>query len=59
MLFRQLFDLESSTYTYLLGDEQTGEAALVDPVLEHVDRDLLFSPGNRKRCPLRSMQSSR
>lgn len=40
MIFRQLFDKESSTYTYLLGDEQCGEAALVDPVLEHVERDL-------------------
>ena len=40
MIFRQLFDKESSTYTYLLGDEQTREAALVDPVVEHVERDL-------------------
>ncbi len=40
MVFRQLFDKESSTYTYLLGDPATGEAALVDPVVEHVDRDL-------------------
>lgn len=40
MIFRQLFDKDSSTYTYLLGDEATGEAALVDPVLEHVERDL-------------------
>lgn len=40
MIFRQLFDKESSTYTYLLGDEATGEAGLVDPVIENVDRDL-------------------
>lgn len=40
MIFRQLFDKESSTYTYLLGDEPSGEAALVDPVVEHVERDL-------------------
>jgi sulfur dioxygenase len=40
MLFRQLFDPESSTYTYLIGDPITGQAALVDPVLEQVDRDL-------------------
>ncbi len=38
MIFRQLFDKESSTYTYLVAD--AGEAALVDPVLEHVERDL-------------------
>ncbi|MBK6690317.1 MAG: MBL fold metallo-hydrolase [Deltaproteobacteria bacterium] len=40
MLFRQLFDLESSTYTYILGDELTREAVIIDPVLENVDRDL-------------------
>lgn len=40
MLFRQLFDLESSTYTYLLADEETREAVLIDPVLEQVERDL-------------------
>ncbi len=40
MIFRQLFDRESSTYTYLLGDEATGEAVLIDPVLELVDRDV-------------------
>jgi sulfur dioxygenase len=40
MLFRQLFDPETSTYTYLIADPQTREAVLVDPVLEQVDRDL-------------------
>jgi len=40
VIFRQLFDKESSTYTYLLGDPATGEAALIDPVIELVDRDL-------------------
>lgn len=39
MLFRQLFDKETSTYTYLIADENTKEAALVDPVLEQVERD--------------------
>lgn len=39
MLFRQLFDHESSTYTYLLADLHQREAILVDPVLEQVDRD--------------------
>jgi sulfur dioxygenase len=39
MLFRQLFDAESSTYTYLIADLATKEAILVDPVLEQVDRD--------------------
>jgi glyoxylase-like metal-dependent hydrolase (beta-lactamase superfamily II) len=40
MLFRQLYDRESSTYTYLLADEVTREALLIDSVLEQVDRDL-------------------
>ena len=40
MLFRQLFEPLSSTYTYLLGCEQTGQAVLIDPVVTTVDRDL-------------------
>ncbi|KAI7806107.1 persulfide dioxygenase ETHE1, mitochondrial [Triplophysa rosa] len=39
-IFRQLFEAESSTYTYLLADTDTREAVLIDPVLETVDRDL-------------------
>jgi glyoxylase-like metal-dependent hydrolase (beta-lactamase superfamily II)/rhodanese-related sulfurtransferase len=40
MIFRQLFDHESSTYTYLLADEGTGAAVLVDPVREQIERDI-------------------
>lgn len=40
MIFRQLFDSESSTYTYILGDESSREAIIIDPVLEKVSRDL-------------------
>jgi glyoxylase-like metal-dependent hydrolase (beta-lactamase superfamily II) len=40
MIFRQLFDQETWTYTYLVGDASTREAALIDPVFEQVDRDL-------------------
>ena len=40
MLFRQLYDSQSSTYTYLLADLNLKEAILVDPVLEQVERDL-------------------
>ena len=36
MIFRQLFDPVSSTYTYLLADEVSAEALLVDPVKEQV-----------------------
>jgi len=39
LVFRQLFDPTSSTYTYLLGDSVTGEAVLIDPVFEQVRRD--------------------
>ncbi|GMP66233.1 hypothetical protein CsSME_00026671 [Camellia sinensis var. sinensis] len=44
LLFRQLFEKESSTYTYLLADQSHPEkpALLVDPVDKTVDRDLSF-----------------
>jgi len=40
MIFRQLFEPLSSTYTYLLGCEETGQALLIDPVIVSIDRDL-------------------
>ena len=40
MLFRQLFDKTSSTYTYLLASRAGGEALLIDPVLEQTGRYL-------------------
>ena len=40
MIFRQLYDRESCTYTYLIADVQTKEALLIDPVRELLDRDL-------------------
>jgi glyoxylase-like metal-dependent hydrolase (beta-lactamase superfamily II) len=40
MLFRQLFEPQSSAYTYLIACEESREAALIDPVLETVERDL-------------------
>ncbi|XP_006823304.1 persulfide dioxygenase ETHE1, mitochondrial-like [Saccoglossus kowalevskii] len=39
LIFRQLFDYQSYTYTYLLGDDETTEAVLIDPVIELVKRD--------------------
>jgi glyoxylase-like metal-dependent hydrolase (beta-lactamase superfamily II)/rhodanese-related sulfurtransferase len=39
MLFRQLFDQDSSTYTYLLADEASRKALIIDPVFEQIDRD--------------------
>jgi sulfur dioxygenase len=40
MIFRQLFDPTSSTYTYLLADHAGGDAVLIDTVFEQVRRDL-------------------
>ncbi|WP_416398827.1 MBL fold metallo-hydrolase [Allohahella sp. A8] len=40
MIFRQLYEPVSSTYTYLLGCEETGQAILVDPVINAIERDL-------------------
>jgi len=38
MIFRQLFDHISSTYTYLIASDQGREAVIIDPVLENVNR---------------------
>ena len=40
MIFRQLFEPLSSTYTYLLGCEETGQALLIDPVMTSLERDV-------------------
>lgn len=40
MIFRQLFEPTSSTYTYLLGCEETGQCALIDTVVDTTERDL-------------------
>ena len=40
MIFRQLFDSASSTYSYLLASRRGGEALIIDPVIERVDRYL-------------------
>jgi sulfur dioxygenase len=54
VIFRQLVDPESCTYTYLLGDETTRAAVLIDPVLEQLERDctLLEELGLRLECSL-------
>ena len=39
LIFRQLFDPQSSTYTYLLGDSESREAVLIDTVFEQARRD--------------------
>ncbi|XP_062368349.1 persulfide dioxygenase ETHE1, mitochondrial isoform X3 [Cinclus cinclus] len=40
LLMRQLFEASSCTYTYLLADAGSGDAVIIDPVLETVPRDL-------------------
>jgi sulfur dioxygenase len=39
LIFRQLLDPQSNTYTYLLGDDESHQAVLIDPVFEQVRRD--------------------
>jgi sulfur dioxygenase len=38
MIFRQMFDSQSGTYSYLIASRRGGEALIIDPVLEKVDR---------------------
>lgn len=54
LIFRQLFDQQSSTYTYLLADSATREAVLIDPVFEQVRRDaaLIQELGLRLLCTI-------
>ena len=40
LIFHQLFEKETSTYTYVLADPETREAIIIDPVIEMVDRDI-------------------
>ena len=40
MIFRQLFDKTSSTYTYLMASRAGGEALLIDPVFDQTGRYL-------------------
>ena len=42
VIFRQLVDADTSTYTYLIGDPWSREAVIVDPVRENLQRDLAF-----------------
>lgn len=54
MHFKQLFEPVSSTYTYLLGCEDTGQAILIDPVVNSMDRDLrvIQELGLRLECTI-------
>ena len=37
MIFEQLFDQKSSTYTYIIASGEGREALIIDPVIEHSD----------------------
>jgi len=54
MIFRQLFEPQSSAFTYLIACDERREAALIDPVLETVDRDiqLLRDLGLKLSCTI-------
>ena len=54
MIFRQLFDPQSSTYTYLIADSASREALLIDPVFEQARRDatLIKELGQRLKYTL-------
>ena len=54
LIFRQVIDPQSSTYTYLLADPKSSEAVLIDPVFEQVRRDaaLITELGVRLVCTL-------
>jgi len=58
VIFRQLFEEESSTYTYLFGSQETGEALLLDPVMETVERDLEVIADLGSGSPTRSRRTS-
>jgi len=51
MIFKQLFDQDSSTYTYFLADEESREAIFIDPVAAHIDDYLQLI--NTHHCTLK------
>ncbi len=65
MIFRQLFEPLSSTYTYLIGCEETGKAILIDPVITTYypysrrarTFEMLHDKRQRSHCPAATQQS--
>jgi sulfur dioxygenase len=47
MIFRQMFEPVSSSYSYLLASRRGGEALIIDPVLEKVDPLSAIAAGTR------------
>ena len=46
MIFKQLFDQKSSTYTYLIASSKGREALIIDPVLENVSDYIILLKGD-------------
>ena len=42
MIFKQVFDIKSSTYTYLIASAKGREAVIIDPVLENVEEYISY-----------------
>ena len=49
MIFRQLFDSLSSTYTYIISSGKGREALIIDPVLEKTDQYIKLLKGNKSK----------
>ena len=58
MIFEQLFDTKSSTYTYVISSGEGREALIIDPVIEHTDCLLYTSPSPRDRTRSRMPSSA-
>ena len=43
MIFEQLFDKKSSTYTYVISSGEGREALIIDPVIEHTDESVSYT----------------
>ena len=50
MLFRQLFDKSSSTYTYLIASAKGREALIIDPVIEHTGQYIKILKSLELKC---------
>jgi len=58
MIFRQLFERESSTYTYLIAARSGGEALLIDPVKEETPKYLQLIREARSARTTRAFRSA-
>ena len=57
MIFRQLYDHESSTYTYLLAERNGGEVLLIDPVQSHTKQYVQLVEDGHNSAPKPGLRS--